>query len=133
MIDPQIMALLERKNRDSVHIGLIGASEDRRKFGWIILQDLLRKGFSVVPINPRARSIGGLDVSPSPDAAPKKLDLLNFVVPPDVSLQVVQALDPARHPRLWFQPGSFDQRVVELAQARFPHVVAGPCIMVEAR
>lgn len=121
------------KPRAEVRIGLIGASVQPKKFGWIILQDLLRKGFDVVPINPRLTEIEGRACFPTPSAVPGGLDILNFVVPPQIALSMLPTIDPARFDTVWFQPGAFDRQVVEAAKARFTRVLAGPCIMVEAR
>jgi uncharacterized protein len=66
------------------------------------------------------------------DQAPQPIDIVSFVVPPEVSYSIVQTLDASRHGILWFQPGSYDARVLAAA-APFRHVIAGPCIMVEAK
>ena len=47
--------------------------------------------------------------------------------------RVLETLDPSAVGALWFQPGSFDAALVAEARRRFPVVIAGPCIMVEAR
>ncbi len=127
----EVAALLEPPRNDR-RIAVVGASNARHKYGNIILRDLRAKGFTVVPVNPREREVEGLIAYPTIDAVPGAIDILDFVVPPEVARSIVESLDPAAHPVLWFQPGAFDVRVLEAA-ARFPSVVAGPCIMVEAR
>lgn len=114
----------------TVRIGLVGASNDPRKYGNIILRDLVRKGFDVVPINPTEETVAGLRAYPTLEAA-GPVDIANFVVPPPVATEVVGAVPADGAKVIWFQPGSFDSATVEVAKRRFDEVIAGPCIMVE--
>src|SRR5688500_18172605 len=129
-VPKEVAALLEppRKERK---IAVVGASNARHKYGNIILKDLRAKEITVLPVNPTEDEVDGLAWCATVAEA-GDVDIIDSVVPPDVSLEVVQSLDPAKHRVLWFQPGSFDARVLKAAEA-FEHVVAGPCIMVEAR
>ncbi|MCX7795383.1 MAG: CoA-binding protein, partial [bacterium] len=34
-------------------IAIVGATIDQKKFGNIVLKDLLKKGFQVIPVNPK--------------------------------------------------------------------------------
>ncbi|MBI2378967.1 MAG: CoA-binding protein [Deltaproteobacteria bacterium] len=129
-----VAKLLDRRVRRSTVIALVGASEDRSKYGNIILRDLLRKGFRVLPVNPNSRQVLGMKTSATlADArALSPISIADFVVPPEASLSIVRSLDGSEADVLWFQPGSYDPAVIEAAKASFEHVVAGPCIMVEA-
>ena len=129
-VPKEVAALLEppRKERK---IAVVGASNARHKYGNIILKDLVAIGFTVLPVNPAEDEVEGLACHRTVDDA-GAIDIVDFVVPPDVSLEIVDQLDPARHRVLWFQPGSYDERVLRAAE-KFRHVVPGPCIMVEAR
>lgn len=113
-------------------IAVVGATNARQKYGNIIVRDLKAKGFTVVPVNPNTDEVEGEAAYATLAETPGRIDIVDFVVPPRISLEVVRPLDPERFGVLWFQPGSFDDAVLE-AVKRFDHVVAGPCIMVEAR
>lgn len=128
---PREVAALLGEPRSGRRIAVVGASNAPHKYGSIILLDLVAKGFEVIPINPHTDAAHGLDTYATVSDAPGPIDIVDFVVPPAVSLEVVRDLDEERFPVLWFQPGSFDRRVLDEAK-RFRHVVAGPCIMVEA-
>ncbi|MBI4822169.1 MAG: CoA-binding protein [Deltaproteobacteria bacterium] len=123
--------LLGRTRRQGTIVAVLGASNDRSKFGNIIVRDLVRKGFSVRPINPHASEVCGLPCHPTLAAA-GRIHIADFVVPPEVSRRIVSDLKGSEADVLWFQPGSFDAEVVALARTKVPLVVAGPCIMVEA-
>lgn len=111
-------------------IALVGASNDPAKYGNIILHDLVRKGFTVLPVNPSRSRVAGLEAYASVRDAPGPIHIVNFVVPPEITLEVVRSIDPERCRVVWFQPGSFDDRVIAHARRSFEHVIAGDCIMV---
>jgi uncharacterized protein len=129
-VPKEVLALLEPPRKER-RIAIVGASNARHKYGNIILKDLRAKGFTVLPVNPNEDEVDGIACQPTVAALSGTIDIVDFVVPPDVSLEVVEGLDPSIHRVLWFQPGSFDAAVLRAAQP-FPFVVAGPCIMVEA-
>ena len=128
---PKEVAALLDEPRNERRIAVVGASNARHKYGNIILKDLRAKGFTVLPVNPGLDEVEGIACHATVDDAPGPIDIVDFVIPPEMSLEVVRALDPKKYRVLWFQPGSFDERVLKATEA-FEHVVAGPCIMVEA-
>lgn len=119
--------------RSATRIALVGASDAPHKYGNIILRDLQRGGYTVLPISARRATIGGEPAYATVADAPGPIDIINVVIPPDDALQVVRALDADRCDVVWFQPGAFDERVVEAARQKFQHVIAGDCIMVVHR
>jgi predicted CoA-binding protein len=134
-IEARIAALLGGTDggRATTRVAVVGASADRRKFGNIILRDLVRKGFTVIPVNPGEAEVEGLRAYASVADVPGGVHIADLVVPPAVGARALAALDPAAVEVVWLQPGAFDPALVALAEARFGAVVAGPCIMVEAR
>jgi predicted CoA-binding protein len=119
--------------RRDARIALVGASNAPQKYGNIILRDLRGLGYTVLPVNRREQYIEGETAYASLAELPPPVDIINVVVPPEQALAVVEGAQPSQCPVVWFQPGAFDQRVVEAARLRFPTVLAGDCIMVVAR
>ena len=130
-VDPIAVEALQRPT-PRARIAVVGASRQTWKYGYIITADLLGRGYEVCPVNPREAEVAGVRCVPSVGDC-GFVDIVNVVVPPEVSLELARTLDPACCRVLWFQPGSFDAEVEAVARARFAHVVAGPCIMVVAR
>jgi predicted CoA-binding protein len=128
-LPPHVVDLLESK--DTTRIALVGASNNPRKYGHIILNDLVQKGFTILPVNPNASDVAGLDAHARVADLEDPVHIVNFVVPPDVARDVLDGLDEKRFHVVWFQPGAFDRDLVKAAEARFRYVVAGDCIMVE--
>ena len=49
--------VLEKLKEENASIALIGASNDRSKYGNKIYRDLRNKGYNVTPINPKEDTI----------------------------------------------------------------------------
>ncbi len=128
-------AVKEILSRDppQVQIALVGAHNDRERFGNIIFRDLARKGFSVVPVNTKETVVEGVPVVSTVSQMADPVHIVNFVVPPPITKKVLESMDPLRFPIIWLQPGTFDEATVRYAKERFKTVIAGPCIMVETR
>src|SRR5262249_37146471 len=75
---------------------VIGASEDRGKFGGRIFHLLLHHGFrgEVYPINPRRETLLGLRAYPSVAAAPRPPDVAVLAIPKPMLLSTVEAVAP---------------------------------------
>lgn len=122
--------LVNRLQAKRLPIALVGASADQEKYGFRILENLTAKGYNVIPVNPKELSILGLKVVHSVSELPKGVGLVDFVVPPKVTLSVLPLVHAAGIDAVWFQEGSYDSAVLEYARAHFEFVVSGACIMV---
>jgi uncharacterized protein len=130
-IPEAILGLLKDKS-EATRIAVIGASNDPEKYGNIIVKNLAAKGYKILPVNPKEDEIAGLQAFKNPALLPDPVGLLNFVTPPKVTKAIVEQLDPKRFKALWFQDGSFDEQIIELAQEKFELVAHHACIMVVA-
>ncbi|AAL80867.1 hypothetical protein PFDSM3638_03710 [Pyrococcus furiosus DSM 3638] len=72
-------------------IALVGAIPEYRN---IILKDLLRKGFEVLPVNPKYDEIEGIKCYKSVKELPRDVDVIVFVVPPKIGLYVLDFKPP---------------------------------------
>ena len=128
-IPTEVMDLLASKGA-SARIALVGASTNPRKYGNIILKNLVGKGYEVVPLNPTEGSVEGLKAYPSIAEVEGPIAMVNFVVRPRITLGVLEAIKDSGIEAVWFQDGSFDEEVVAFARRHFKYVVHNACIMV---
>lgn len=112
-------------------IAIVGASEDRRKYGNKIVRDLLSKGFEVYPVNPRSETIEGIKCYRDIEELPKDIDLIVFVVPPEIGIQVAEKAMRMGFGRLWFQPGAGSKQIEDLVKNNGVEYSIGRCIMIE--
>ncbi|WP_461864116.1 CoA-binding protein [Thermococcus sp.] len=117
--------------RNFRRIALVGASPNAAKYGNIILKDLKRKGFEVLPVNPKYDKIEGLKCYKSVKDLPEDVDVIVFVVPPKVGIKVAKEAVDAGFKKLWFQPGAENEELRELLESRGVEYSFHKCIMVE--
>ena len=70
--------VLEKLKDENTTIALIGASNDKQKYGNKIYRDLKGKGYNVTPINPKEKTIEGDKAYNSIEEMPKLPDIANF-------------------------------------------------------
>ncbi len=122
--------VMESLRTKALPIALVGASNDPEKYGNIILKNLVNKGYSMIPINPKEAEIEGIPAVPSVKELTQEIAFLNFVVPPKVTLSILPLAKAAGIRAVWFQDGSFDDAVLAYAKENFPVVVSHACVMV---
>jgi len=126
--------VLEKLKEEKTSIALIGASNDRSKYGNKIYRDLRKKGYNVTPINPKEEKIEG-DMAYSSIEEMKELpDIANFVVPPPIAMKIAQHITSLGIKHLWFQPGSESEELEDwLKNTDGIEYLINACIMVETR
>ena len=93
------------KNKNNL-IALVGASNDKNKYGNKILLDLISKGHNVVPINPKEDTVAGLKSYNNVSELSEKPSIINFVVPPNVAFELTKDLVESGYDNFWYQPGA---------------------------
>ena len=118
-----------------MNIILIGASNNIEKFGNKILKDLVKKGHNVIPINPNEKKIEGLKTHKMLSTAPKSCEIINFVVPPKVTLQILKKYKNLLiNKKVWIQPWAEDEEIkTYLVENNFNDTIIGKCIMLEEK
>lgn len=124
-----IKSLLEKDKSYAI----IGASNSPEKYGYKIFKQMKDLGYEVYPINPREELIQGETAYENLHQLPKKVDVLNFVVPPKVSAGVTKTGMELGYKVFWYQPGSYDQSVIDLHDGRDTEVINDRCLLIESR
>ena len=112
--------VLKKLKQKNVRIALVGASNNRQKFGNRIYRDLRSKGYHVIPVNPKDRQIEGDRAYASIGIMEELPDIVNFVVPPPVAMKVAQEAVELGIEHLWFQPGSESDEPVSYTHLTLP-------------
>jgi len=110
---------------------VVGASTDRSKYGNKVLRAYLSTGRPVVPINPTAKLVEGLQAFGALDDVPTAIHGISVVTPPAVTEHIVKAAIDRGIKHIWLQPGSFTEAVVATARTHQINLIAGDaCILV---
>lgn len=110
---------------------VVGASRDRTKIGYRVLQAYLQAGRPVYPINPAAADIDGVLTYADLALVPEPIHGLSVITPPKVSEAIVEKAGALGVKHIWFQPGAESEQAVTRAKELGMNVISGgPCILV---
>jgi predicted CoA-binding protein len=98
-------------------VAVIGASNDRQKFGNRAVRAFKQNGYTVVPINPHERQVEGLQAYPSVLDVPGAIDMATFYVPPEIGELVIDDIARKGISEVWLNPGAESDALVERARA----------------
>jgi uncharacterized protein len=113
---------------------VVGASDNRAKFGNRIYRVLRERGYVVYPVNPTMETVEGDQAYPDVGSLPPGVEVLDIVIPPPRVPPVLDQAKAAGITRIWLQPGAESAEVLAHAVALGLDVIAGgPCAMVESR
>jgi uncharacterized protein len=98
-------------------VAVVGASNDRGKFGNRALRAYRQQGYTVVPINPHEAEVEGLKAYPSVLDVPGAIDMATFYVPPDVGAQVIDDVARKGIAEVWLNPGAESDELIARARA----------------
>ena len=97
-------------------IAVLGASENREKYGYKIFVQLIKEGFETYPINLNSKKIYGRECYPNLQSLPKTPDLLITVVPPKITEKIIPIAKNLNIKHIWMQPGSESEIALELCK-----------------
>jgi len=95
---------------------IIGASNDRGKWGNKSLRAFQQKGYTVYPINPNEAVIEGLPSYKTIGEVPTRPDLVTVYVRPQVLLQILPEIAEKGCDELWLNPGTESEAVLAEAE-----------------
>ncbi|MFX0096274.1 MAG: CoA-binding protein [Candidatus Hodarchaeota archaeon] len=127
MIQDLIREFVNKKNVYAV----IGVSRNPEKYGHRVYKDLRSAGYKVYPINPKIDEVLGDKVYPDLGSLPEKPDVVDVVVPPKITEEVVKTCKQLGITKIWLQPGSESNLAIKFCQENGIDVVYGVCVMKE--
>ena len=114
-------------------VAVVGATDNPSKYGRIIYRDLKRKGYSVFPVNPNRSTVDGDRAYDQLQDLVQKPSIVNIVVPPEVTLEILDQCLVLGWMNVWLQPGAESPETLGFLQQHSFNYLANACIMVESR
>jgi len=114
-------------------IAIVGATDHPDKYGAKIYRDLKSKGFSVLGVNPYRDEVDGDPCWHSLSELPEPPTIVDFVVPPARTLEVLAECLELGYTNVWIQPGAEDLAVLQYVADHDFNYLANACIMVASR
>jgi predicted CoA-binding protein len=98
-------------------VAVIGASNNRHKFGNRAVRAFQRQGDTVVPIHPHETEIEGLKVYASVLDVPGPIDMATLYVPPHIGELLIDEIARKHIPEVWVNPGAESDALIARARA----------------
>lgn len=97
-------------------VAIIGASNDRHKFGNKAVRAFLQQGYTVYPVNPNESEVEGLAAYKSIRDVPVRPQMISLYVPPPVVLKLLPDIAAKGCEELWLNPGTESDAVLAEAE-----------------
>lgn len=89
------------------NVVIMGASQNRNKFGNKAVRAFKAKGYKVYPINPTVSEIEGIKVYKSILEVPEnEIDMVSMYLPPEIGITTLEAIQKKKVKEVWLNPGS---------------------------
>lgn len=108
---------------------VVGATDNPQKNGCRIFRNLKSRGYEVYPVNQRLKEIDGVKCYSKLSDIPVKVDVVDFVVPPEVTESILKECKNLELRRIWLQPGSESEASITFCHENNLKVVHDVCVM----
>jgi predicted CoA-binding protein len=113
---------------------IVGASNNKEKYGYKVMLSLKELGYEVIPIHPKESEVLGEKVYKTLTDAindDKVIDVVVLVVPPKITEDIVHEVNELGILKVHMQPGSESKDAINYLKENEIEVVYNSCIMVE--
>ncbi|NOS70857.1 MAG: CoA-binding protein [Verrucomicrobia bacterium] len=110
-------------------IAIIGASNDRNKYGNKAVRAFRQQGYEVFPVNPKDEMVEGLRAFKSIAEVPVRPEMVSVYLPPPVLLKVLPDIAAKGCDELWLNPGTESDEVLAEAERLGLNVVQACSIL----
>ena len=97
-------------------IAIIGASNNRNKFGNKAVRAYLQKGYNVYPVHPLLETVEGIKAYKSVSDIPGDIDIASFYVPPTVGIKVIEEVAKKGIKEIYLNPGAENEELLKKAK-----------------
>jgi predicted CoA-binding protein len=99
-------------------VAVVGASNDRSKFGNKALRAFQAEGYRTIPVNPNEPVVEGQTSYASVLDIPGPVDMATVYVRPEVTLRLLDDFARKGIAEIWVNPGAEDDGVISEARRR---------------
>jgi predicted CoA-binding protein len=115
-------------------VAVVGASQDRSKFGNKAVRAFRDAGWTVFPIHPTLTQVEAIPAYPDLDAVPvARLDQVSFYVPPKVGIGILDQVARKQVGEVWLNPGSESPELLDRARELGVEVIQACSILGAGR
>lgn len=107
---------LKAKTMEMKNWAVIGATTDKNRFGYKIVKILKDNNYNVYPVTPKYEEIAGLKTYTRITDIEDDIDVVDFVVNPQIGIKLIEDVIGKDVKYLWLQPGSRSEELKQKAK-----------------
>lgn len=116
---------------DGKVFAVVGASQNRNKYGNKVLRCYMQHGYKVYAVNPKETEIEGQVCVPDLDSLPEPVHGISVITPPHITESIVVQAAEVGIGHVWMQPGAESEMALDLGDEHGLNVVGdGSCLLV---
>ena len=119
------------KFKKSKNIAVVGASDNKSKYGYKVYKKLKRKNFNVFPVNPSKDKIDDDKVFDSILEIKEKIDSVSMIVNPKIGKKVIKEIKKMGINLVWFQPGAYNSEILNYCKKNDIETIYERCVLVD--
>lgn len=112
---------------------VVGVSNNPEKFGNKVYFQLKKVGYKVYAINPKLNEIDGDPCYPTLSSLPTVPDVINVVVPPKATEEIMDECARLGIQRVWMQPGSESDTAIQKGDQLGLKLIYNQCVLIQTR
>jgi uncharacterized protein len=113
-------------------IAIAGVSRNPKKFGYQVFNELVKKGYEILPINPKASSINDISCYPEIDSLPAGVESLLILTPKDQTDDILRKAINKGIKNIWVQQMSETSDTLKIAEEYQKEIIHHKCIFMFA-
>jgi predicted CoA-binding protein len=113
-------------------VAIIGASNDRKKYGNKAVRAFLQQNYAVYPVNPNETEVEGLAAYRTILDVPERPKMVSLYVPPPVVLKILPDIAAKGCDELWMNPGTESDEALAEAERLGLNVIQA-CSIIAVR
>lgn len=108
---------------------VVGANQDRQKYGNMIYRKLKQRGYRVYPVNPNYETVEGDKCYQNLTSLPEMPEVIDMVVSPKFGMAVIEEAAALGIKNIWLQPGAYNDELMNLIAAKGLKAIQA-CVLV---
>lgn len=110
-----------------------GVTGKKERYGYKIWKTLKEHDYTAYGVNPNYDELEDEKIYHSLVDIPEEVEVLDMVVGPNIAMKTLEDAKEAGIEYIWFQPGSFDDKVIEKAEKMDFKILYDDCIYAELK
>lgn len=115
---------------ESSTIAVVGLSDDPTRVSYMVAEAMQKKGYRIIPVNPKAETILGETCYPSLQEVPVPIDIVNVFRRSEYCADVAREAAEVNAKALWLQQGIVNEEAAHIAADSGMFCVMDLCIKV---